>query len=253
MSAKQRKIVMKKLMFAAAVMACIGLNAEITSQNVVGYAETGAIKGSKIIGAQFANVGTEKAIDLTDIKVTGYEESTEGDVYVQTLDSIGRGGMIYSYYDVPGELTGWLDGNDNPVKPGDVVLQPSEGLWVNAPSDAWGLQTAGEVLTKDIFATLRKGSKMVVNTTPLAVDLINIAVTGYITSTEGDVYVQTLDSIGRGGMIYSYYDVPDELTGWLDGNDVPVVEGQVMIQPGEGLWVNAPSTAYGLTLPGVEL
>ena len=44
--------------------------------------------------------------DLTDLKVTGYEESTEADIQIQTLDEYGRTDKTYFYYDVPGELTG---------------------------------------------------------------------------------------------------------------------------------------------------
>jgi len=244
---------MKKVMFAAAVAASMVAFGEITSQNVVGYATTGSVDGYKIMGAQFANVGTEKAIDLTDIKITGYEETTEADIKVQQLDEYGRGGQTYSYYDIPGELTGWLDGYDNPVAPGTVLLQPGDGLWVSSSKDSLGLQTAGEVATTDIAVTLVNGYRMVVNTTPVAIDLTKIGVTGYAPSTEADVKVQQLDEFGRGGETYSYYDVPGEITGWLDGYDNPVAEGAVMIQPGEGIWVSASNEALGLVLPGVEL
>jgi len=244
---------MKKVMFAAAVAASMVAFGDITSQNVVGYATTGAIDGFKIMGAQFANVGTEKAIDLTDIKVTGYTGETQADLKAQLLDSAGRGGMTYSYYDVPGEFTGWMDSFDNPIEPGQVVLQPGAGFWVYAPSTDWALQTAGEVPTADIAVTLIDGFRMVVNSTPVAMDLSKVGVTGYTGETQADVKAQVLDSAGRGGMTYSYYDVPGEFTGWMDSFDNPVEEGQVMLQPGAGYWVYAPSTAWTLALPGVEL
>ena len=205
------------------------------------------------MGAQFGAIGASKAIDLTTIKVTGYDEATEADVTMQTLDSVGRGGMTYSYYDVPGELTGWLDSFDEPVVEGQIMIEPGEGMWTSAPSDAFGIQTSGEVMSSDIQVTLRQGNKMVVNTTPVAVDLTKIEVVGYDEATEADVTMQTLDSVGRGGMTYSYYDVPGELTGWLDSFDEPVEEGAVMIKPGEGMWTSAPSAAWSVTLPGVVL
>jgi len=244
---------MKKVMFAAAVAASMVAFGDITSQNVVGYATTGAIKGFKIMGAQFAGVGTEKAIDLTDVKVTGYTAPTQAQVYMQVLDSVGRGGMTYYYYDVPGEFTGWADSFDNPVEPGQVMIQPGSGYWTNAPGTDWAIQTAGEVPTSDIAVGLIKGFRMIVNSTPVPMDVAKIGVTGYTAPTQAQVYMQVLDSVGRGGMTYYYYDVPGEFTGWADSFDNPVEPGQVMLQPGEGYWTNAPGTEWTLVLPGAEL
>ena len=226
------------------------------AESIVGYAQNTLLRGNKIIGAQFSPIGAN-AYDLTKIQVTGYnsENGTEADVQVQKLDEFGRGGMIYSYYDVPDELTGWLDGNDEPVEAGSVTLSPGEGFWVSATSTAFGLQTAGNVLRTDIEVVLRRGNTIVVNTTPVPIDLRDVLVDGYsiLDGTEADVQVQKLDSLGRGGMIYSYYDVPDELTGWLDGTDSPIEKGAVMIGPGEGVWVSAPSEDFSVVLPAPEL
>ena len=197
------------------------------------------------------------SVDLTQIKVTGYdaESGTEGEVNVQILDAYGMSSMAYYYYDVPGDFTAWLDGNDDEVSAGTVILAPGEGMWVNAPSAAYGLQTAGQVPTSGIAVALRSGSKMVVNNTPVDVDLTAIDVTGYDAEagTEGDVNAQVLDAYGMSSMAYYYYDVPGDFTAWLDGNDDEVTEGTVVVGPGEGLWVNAPSTSYSLVIPGVTL
>ena len=226
------------------------------AENIVGYAKNELQKGFKAIGAQFAQIGAN-AYDLTKFQVTGYSEEsgTEADVKVQKLDEFGRGGMTYSYYDVPDELTGWLDGSDEPVEEGAVTLVPGEGFWVSASSADFGLQTSGQVITSDIEVTLQSGFYLVVNTTPVAIDLRDILVKGYSAQdgTEADVKVQKLDSYGRGGMTYSYYDVPDELTGWLDGNDEEITAGTVMIEPGEGVWVSAPSKDFSVVLPAPEL
>ena len=198
-----------------------------------------------------------ETIDLTEIVVKGYdpEAGTEADVNVQILDAYGKAGMTYSYYDIPGELTGWLDGFDEPIETGTVTLAPGDGLWVRASSEAFSLQTAGQVPTSGIAVALRYGRKIVVNSTPVAVDLTDIDVSGYDSEagTEADVNVQILDAYGKAGMTYSYYDLPGELTGWLDGYDESVEAGTVVVAPGEGLWVRAPSTAYSLILPGVTL
>jgi len=223
---------------------------------VVGYASTGLRSGFKAGGAQFAAIAGE-TIDLTDIKVVGYDagEGTEGDVRVQMLDAYGKSDMTYFYYDVPGDFTAWLDGNDDEVEVGDVTLAAGEGLWVKAPDASYSLQTAGAVPTTGISVSLRNGFKLVVNSTPVAVDLTDIDVAGYNAEdgTEGDVRAQMLDAYGKSDMTYFYYDVPGDFTAWLDGNDDEVEVGDVTVAPGEGLWVKAPSTAYSLVLPGVTL
>ena len=113
----------------------------------MGYASGELRYGNKAVGAQFAAIGNE-TIDLTDIKVVGYdtEQGTEADVKVQILDAYGKAGDTYGYYDVPGELTGWLNGDDEEVEVGDVVVNPGEGLWVNAPSTAFSLILPGVTL-----------------------------------------------------------------------------------------------------------
>ena len=231
---------------------CATVGLAVESANVVGYASGELRYGFKGVGAQFAAVsGT--AIDLTDIKVTGYDEATEGEVSVQVLDAYGKSTMIYSYYDVPGELTGWLDSGDNLIEAGTVTLASGDALWVDAPSEAYNLQTAGQVPTTGIAVGLRYGFKLVSNSTPVSVDLTDIDVSGYDEVTEGEVSVQVLDAYGKSAMIYSYYDVPGELTGWLDSSDNEVAVGDLVIAPGEALWVDAPSTSYSLIFPGVTL
>ena len=105
-----------------------GGTAAIQSQNIVGYAQTKLQKNGLTIGAQFIPV-SGKSFDLVDLKVTGYAESTEADVQVQTLDEFGRTVANYAYYDVPGELTAWVDDGDNELEAGKVTIKPGQGLW----------------------------------------------------------------------------------------------------------------------------
>jgi hypothetical protein len=223
---------------------------------VVGYASGSTRSGFQIMGAQFNTVSGE-GIDLNSIKVVGYdpEEGTEGEVKVQSLDNLGKGGMTYFFYDLPDELYGWLDSYDEPVEDGSVILAPGEGLWTSAPNASFSLQTAGQVPTGSYGVTLRSGFKMVVNSTPISVDLNSIEVSGYDAEegTEADVKAQTLDNLGKGGMTYFFYDLPGELYGWLDSYDEAVEDGSVMVKPGEGLWVSSPNDSFQLEIPGVNL
>ena len=179
----------------------------------------------------------------------GYEGETAGDVAIQTLDRLGRAQDVYMWVDLPDdEIYGWLDGDDEMV---DVTFAPGEGLWINAPSSDYKIQTSGQVPTKDISVALRNGFKMVVNPTPVSVDIQDISVVGYEGETAGDVAIQTLDRLGRALDVYMWVDLPeDDIFGWLDGNDELV---ELSIEPGAGLWVNAPSEEYSIILPGVTI
>lgn len=110
-------------------------------------------------------------------------------------------------------------------------------------------------MTSNVAVTLRAGNKLVVNSTPVNADLTECDVVGYDAEagTEADVQVQSLDSLGRGGVTYSFYDIPGEFLGWFDGNNEPVATGAVMIAPGEGLWASSPSAVFSIILPGVTL
>ena len=111
------------------------------------------------------------------------------------LDAYGKSDMTYFYYDVPGDFTAWLDGNDDEVEVGDVTLAAGEGLWVKAPDASYSLQTAGQVPTTGISVTLRNGFKLVVNSTPVAVDLTDIDVSGH-NAEDGTVWRRSADRLG---------------------------------------------------------
>ena len=203
-------------------------------------------------GACFVPV-SGATFDLTDLKVTGYEETTEADVQIQTLDYAGRTVATYSYYDVPGELTAWVDDYDNEVEPGVVTFQAGEGLWSYSLDDGFGLQSAGMVPTTPVAVTLQQYGLSVANPTPVDVDLTQITIGGYEESTEADVQVQTLDYAGRTVATYSYYDVPGELTAWVDDYDNEVEVGDVVVKPGEGLWTYSQDDGFTFVFPGVTL
>lgn len=246
---------MKKLMItaAAAMTAMVGF-CTIESSNVVGYANTALKNGATPAGCQFVNVSTGGAIDLTTIIPAGYDEVSEGELTAQTLDAYGRTTATYYWYDVEGEVYGWLDDTDEPVKAGAVMIQPGAGLWFVAPDEGYSFVSSGSVLTQgDVSVGLRSGALPIANPTPVPVDLTDIIVNGYEGDTEGDVTVQELDSYGRTTSTYYWYDVEGELYGWLDDADEPIEEGAVMVQPGAGLWAVSPSDEFSVVWPKVTL
>ena len=228
---------------------------------MVGYSEVGLRFGSKGAGACFVNIDGQP-MNLQDIKVTGYDKSAgyeDAEVTVQTLDAAGRTIETYTWYDVPGDFTGWLDSSDNYVE--DMTVAPGEGLYAGAPNSDFALQSAGQVVTSDTSVVLRFGSKHVVNPTPVAINLNDVnedgkflRVIGYdeeIGYEDAEVTVQTLDAAGRTIETYTWYDVPGDFFGWLDSSDNYVED--VTIAPGESVYAGAPRNSFSLVLPGVSL
>ena len=240
-------------------IATVGFGLE--SANVVGYSEVGLRFGSKGAGACFVNVDGS-AMNLQDLKVTGYDKSVgyeDAEVTVQSLDAAGRTVETYTWYDVPGDFVGWLDSSDNFVE--DVTIAPGEGLYAGAPNTDFALQSAGQVATSDIAIVLRFGSKHVVNPTPVAVNLNDInedgkflRVIGYdvdVGYEDAEVTVQSLDAAGRTVETYTWYDVPGDFYGWLDSSDTYVED--VTIAPGESVYAGAPDNTFSIVFPGVTL
>ena len=227
--------------------------AQAVESDVVGYAGTVTQNGGKMIGVQFAPV-SGVSFTLGDIKVTGYdpEEGTEAAINAQTLDEFGRTVNSYFYYDVPGELTGWLDIADEEAD--DVVVKPGAALYVIAPDNSLSIQSAGKVPTTATATLLRNGGTLCANPTPVAVKINDLVVTGYDeeTGTEAEVNAQTLDAFGRTVNSYFFYDVPGELYGWLDIADEEISD-DVTVAPGEGLYVIAPNNTLSIEFPGVNL
>ena len=79
----------------------------------------------------------------------------------------------------------------------------------------------------------------------------DIKVVGYEGETAGDVDIQILDRLGRMSEQYFWVDLPDDdIYGWLDGDDEMA---EIEINPGAGLWINAPSAEFSIVIPGVTL
>ena len=168
---------------------------------------------------------------------------------IQILDDLGRTTSTYFWADLPDdEIYGWLDEEDNPA---EVIFQPGDGLWIFSADPSFKIQSAGQVPTTDIAVVLRENFKMVVNNTPVAVDIQDIVVSGYEGETAGDVMIQVLDTLGRTTATYFWCDLPeDEIYGWLDEQDNPA---EVEITAGEAMWVFAPNSDYVITIPGVSV
>ena len=249
------------------LIATVGFSLE--SANVVGYNSVATGDGgSKALAASFAPVG--ETMSLQDLKITGYnhEDGFDGELNIQFLDGLGRMTELYNWIDIPADpedpdsvaFYGWYDGEDNFVE--DVTIEPGDGLWVFSSSKVFGLQSAGQVITKPTAVTLREeGSTMVANPIPVDVDLQDVSVAGYDHDAgfEGSINVQFLDGLGRMTALYNWIDIPADpedpdsvaFYGWYDGEDNLVED--VTVDAGTALWTFSDSSAYSLVFPGATL
>ena len=236
-------------------IATVGLSLE--SANVVGYSEVGLRFGAKGVGSCFVSVDTTKPINLQDLKATGYdveEGYADEGISLQTLDEAGRTTASYYWYDsAEDEMYGWYDDEGEYVE--GVTFATGEGLYARAPDATFSLQSAGQVPTSGITVSLRFGAKIVVNPTPVGIDLQSITITGYDPEegyADEGVSVQTLDEAGRTIASYYWYDSDDDgMYGWYD-DEGELVEG-FEVAAGESLYARAPDTSFSIVFPGVTL
>lgn len=174
---------------------CATVGFSLESANVVGYSSTTLRLGNKGAGACFETVNGGNVINLQDIKVVGYEESSEEEVSAMILDEYGRSNVEQTYYwidvaDGDDVLYGWFN-SDGDLAEG-VTMLLGEGLYFNAPSSSFALQSAGAVpTTSDIPVPLRAGNKHIINPTPVILDIndpnVGVWVSGYEESSEEEV------------------------------------------------------------------
>ena len=248
---------MKKLMIAAAAALC-GTVFGLESANVVGFQDKGVRAGYTMTGSSFVSVGATGAkIDLTEIKVSGYEGENMEVVVLQTLDYLGNAVDTYCWMDDNGGgdfPAGWYNGDYEAIEPETVFIDAGTALWT-AGDDGLSLTYAGQVWTDRVSIPLRVGYKAVSNPGAAEVDLTNILVDGYEGENMEVVVIQTLDYLGNAVDTYCWMDDNgggDFEPGWYNGDYEPIEENSVFIQPGDGLWV-AGDDGLTLEFPAISL
>ena len=242
---------MKKLMTIAAVALCTaavhGENG-IQSANIVGYKAEALQEGATMMTACFVpTTNAEEGIDLLDLTVGG--EYSSGDVFVQTLTSVGLADKTYVYVRDRSKNWFWEDDDGNKVEEGTVKFAAGKGLWVGGV-DASALTSSGAVSTDDITIMLQDGATATGNMTPVELDLTKIVPGGEYSS--GDIFVQTLTSIGLADKTYVFVRDRSKNWFWEDDDGNKVEEGTVKFAAGKGLWVGGVEGAT-ITIPGPTL
>ena len=241
-----------------------GLSATLQNPFKVGYAQKDtASSGFAMLSAQFESVGAnDGSATLADLTIGGYEKydektdegGTSGEFGLQVLTSSGTTEASYSWYD-DDVKTGWF--NDTTGESADSVsLEAGKGVWVSG--HGLSMTSAGAVSESDvIITTAASGFKAIANTTPVALTLSKLAITGYDPydektdegGTSGVFNIQFLTATGTTSASYSWYD-DDEKTGWFNDNTGDLANN-VEIPAGAGVWVSG----HGLTIriPAPEL
>ena len=245
---------MKKLMIAtAALCAAVGANA-LESANIVGYQEVEAPTGDSMRCPTFKMVGGA-GYDLTKISVTGGGGS--GDICAQIISSAGL--WVGEYYwltvDGMGVDNGWYKDmfGGEAVAVDEVVLDQGQAFYIHSDNEDLQLMVSGEVPAGDVGLTFAAGDGMLGNATPVDVDLTDVTVTGG--GGSGDISAQSISSAGL--WVGEYYwltvDGMGVDNGWykdMFGGEA-VAADEVILAPGEALYLHSDSEDLTVTLPAV--
>ena len=193
--------------------------------------------------------------DLTKIAVEGADGT--GDVCAQTISAAGEwdGEYYFLTMDGMGVDDGWYKDvlGGEAVEEDEVVLPAGGALFVDSQNNDLTLKVAGEVPSGDLDLDVPAGSSQVGNALPADVDLTAITVTG--ADGTGDVCAQSISAAGEWDGEY-YYLTIDGMgvdDGWykdvLGGEAVEV--GDVVLAPGEALFIDSQNNDLVFTLPAV--
>lgn len=250
----ERTTKMKKAMFGIAALAAATSFAAIESSNIVGYGPSELNNSGMTAAASFIPV-TGNVIDATDLTVIA-DDDVWGTVNLQTLTTAGGTDESYLWYNVPEEgYYGWYSEEETLLEKGKITFQPGEGLWIVCEGDGYAIQSAGQVPTAaDITVKLNNSGLSVANPTPVPVDAINTYITSEKDEIWGTVNLQTLTTAGGTDKSYLWYDVPEEgYYGWYSEEEELLEEGEIVVKPGQGLWIVCEGDGYNFVWPKVEL
>ena len=244
------------------------------SANIVGYSQYALTKANQFVTSSFKNVG-DTALDLTQIKVVGYTGANNDKVSVQFIDSAGNTAKDgsdkakwYYWQDADGSNGKWVKKDGRKVidvVAGEAILGVGDALWWQKKEDGLSLQFAGEVIQGETEVSLPLANQAVGNMMAVAVDLTTIKVGGYAGASTDKVTIQIIDAAGNtakdssGKAMWYYWQDADGSSGkWVkkDGRKViDVVADEVVLNPGDGIWVSnkETTTAYTLKFPAISL
>ena len=178
-----------------------------------------------------------------------------GDIYIEILDSLGYTEQTYYWYQNSfGKDDGWYNDDDDMigVDVDDIVFAPGTGLWLTG-IDGEELTTAGKVYQADISIPLADDKQMIGNPYAASIGLaanVTIEMTG---KSNGDVYIEMLDSLGYTEQTYYWYQNSfGKDDGWYNDDDDVIGDDvdDIIFPAGQGLWVTGLEGAnFNITSP----
>ena len=159
--------------------------ADVTSANVVGYANAVTTNGSQGVGAQFVQIsGAGKMLDL---HVTGYgDEYGDSKILCTHLNTHGNEIKKMYWFDTPAypadewpEHYGWYD-KDGEACYNEDSLPAGIGLYftMNESKLQIKAQSSGQVIDDTFSMAITNGSQFIANPTPVALKMGRIHVVG---------------------------------------------------------------------------
>ena len=229
--------------------------ADVSSGNVVGYSNLKLNAGGKsMLGPCFIKVGTTEDVKLSELKVTGYENSEHwtwddyafSGLVIQRRSSNGMPYAEYAYTDEWDEENWynphWIntDTGATITPENDVTFKAGDGLWTQAPElydcEGYYFVSSGEVLKGAQSFELNQGGKIgVCNMLPVTTKLSQVEIHGYEDSEHwtwddyafSGLVAQSLASSGMPKAEYAFTDEWDE-TSWYNPHWINTDSGETI-------------------------
>ena len=175
---------------------------------------------------------------------------------------------MYYWRDADGSSGKWVKKEGRVITDialGEASIDAGEALWWQKSVEGLSLQFSGEVIRSQVEVALPLANQAVGNMMAVAIDLTAIKVGGYTDDTSDKVTVQVIDAAGNvakdandKSMVYYWRDADGSSGKWVkkDGRKIiDLVADEVVLQPGDGVWVqnNATATPYRLVFPAPAL
>ena len=226
---------MKKLIFAAAVVAGMGAFA-LESANIVGYSTTTVRSGYTLLIPSFDDVGSE-GLDIQKI----VPNTSATGVNIQTFTDSAEGETMYYYVPTGKAGAGWYtNARGTATAYANKVFAKGEGFMAYFPSEGISLNVSGEVSLKEkTLENVRTGYTLMGNFRPTAFDIQKIVPN---TDVSG-VNLQTFTASAEGETMYYYVPTGKAGAGWYtNARGTATAYASKVFEPGEGFMVYLPSS-----------
>ena len=261
--------------------------ADVTSANVVGYANSSLTDGTNVTTPMFYKVGGG-AVDVQDIIPSdnapdGGNVSSQLSFQILDKDALIVGNLTYYWHNrdvqlpfpLPSyTLKGWYT-KATPTSATDgkavLTINPGEAVYLKCPIEGVTLGYSGEVKTSELNISVNNGRTLVGNPFPVNYSIQNITPIGENVPDGGQTTMQiqfqrlAKDSTVRDNVTYYWHNrdvqlpfpLPSySLNGWYTkATPTSATDGKATLEllPGEGVYVNCPVDGISFNFAGLDL